>query len=150
MISKHVYLNIYNLHPSNYILYYFGCGFYHTTLVIGTKEFDYGPGTGIDITKLEDSNNLILREKIYIGFTDKTYEEIYDIIDEMSDTYSPFKYDPFKHNCHNFIIDLSKNIIDNDIEIYTPYYISRFKYFCCCFSCLFPRHNDILQYLRIQ
>ena len=39
MTIKEIYLNIYDLHKSNNYFCHIGCGFYHTTLLIGNKEF---------------------------------------------------------------------------------------------------------------
>ena len=148
MTIKEIYLNIYDLHRYNRYFCYLGCGFYHTTLVIGDKEFDYGPNTGINIQNVHDSNlNLNLRESIYLTSIIKSYDEIYNIIKYLEGTYRENTYNPIGHNCHNFIEDLYYEVSNKIINLDIPIYLSRFKYFCCCFSCLFPRNNHILKYL---
>jgi hypothetical protein len=149
MNNKEIYLNIYDLHCANKYFCYLGCGFYHTTLVIGDKEFDYGPNTGIDINELNQLNHLNLHQAIYLNNTIKSYDQINDIINILNEKYKAKTYNPLNNNCHDFIEDLYGYVTNDKINITIPIYLSRFKYFCCCFSCLFPRNNHILKYLRI-
>jgi hypothetical protein len=146
MTIKEIYLNIYDLHHSNKYFCYLGCGFYHTTLVIGDEEFDYGPNTGIDIQDKYHCN-LNLRESIYLTSITKSYDEIYNIIEDLEEIYKADRYNPIGHNCHNFIEDLYYEVTNKKINIDIPIYLTRFKYFCCCFACLFPRNNHMLKHL---
>ena len=148
--DKNIKLNIYDLHYSNNYFCYFGCGFYHTTLVIGDKEYDYGPAEGIDINDLDQLYHLNLRESILLNKTNKSYEEILDIINNLNDKYNSDTYNPLNNNCHNFIEELYTYVTNDHINISIPVYLSRFKYYCCCFACLFPKNNHILKYLIID
>ena len=69
-----VYLNIYHLTIFNYILQFFGFGFFHTSLEINDVEYSFklgvGDQSGIFYNHFKDGIDRIrLKEKIYLGNT---------------------------------------------------------------------------------
>ncbi|OUU18120.1 MAG: hypothetical protein CBC05_03305 [Crocinitomicaceae bacterium TMED45] len=145
MTIKEIYLNIYDLHKSNNYFCHIGCGFYHTTLLIGNKEFDYGPSLGIEVKDL-DYCDLNLRDSIYLLSIDKSYTDLNNIVTFLDQKYNRNTYNPICHNCHNFTEDLYYEITNRKIINDIPIYLKRFRYFFSCFSCLFPKNNHILKY----
>ena len=86
-----VYLNIYHLTIFNYILQFFGFGFFHTSLEINDIEYSFklgsGDQSGIFYNHFKDGiDKKRLKEKIYLGNTP------YDInsVNEIFKLYIPF------------------------------------------------------------
>lgn len=76
-----VFLNIFNVHSSNCFLELFGFGLYHTSVQLHNCEFSYGGHdeacSGLVIVEAGKSAGLTLKEKIPVGITYYTDEEIY-------------------------------------------------------------------------
>ena len=93
-----VYLNVYHLSFINYFVQLLGFGFFHSSIEINGKEFSYSATedeeSGIFSNSIEDSN-LILKEKIYLGNTFYTDNEINEILLLNIPYWLGKSYDPF-------------------------------------------------------
>ena len=134
-----VYLNIYHLTIFNYILQFFGIGFFHTSLEINDIEYSFklgiGDESGIFINRFKYGiEKKWLKEKIYLGNTP------YDInsVNEIFKLYIPFwlgrSYNLFQKNCNNFTKFFAGLLLRNDNVINYPEYVNRITIFAQYFS----------------
>jgi hypothetical protein len=79
-----VYLNIYNVTSFNYVAEWLGFGFYHTSVELYKHEFSYGGHdydfSGIVCVEAGNSAGLTLKERLPVGITYYSEDEIDDII----------------------------------------------------------------------
>ena len=134
-----VYLNIYHVTIFNYILQFFGFGFFHSTLEINDIEYCFklgiGDESGIFINRFKYGiEKKWLKEKIYLGNTP------YDInsVNEIFKLYIPFwlgrSYNLFQKNCNNFTKFFAGLLLRNDNVINYPEYVNRITIFAQYFS----------------
>ena len=134
-----VYLNIYHLTIFNYILQFFGIGFFHTSLEINDIEYSFklgiGDESGIFINRFKYGiEKKWLKEKIYLGITP------YDInsVNEIFKLYIPFwlgkSYNLFQKNCNNFTKFFAGLLLRNENVINYPDYVNRITIFAQYFS----------------
>ena len=134
-----VYLNIYHLTIFNYILQFFGIGFFHTSLEINDIEYSFklgiGDESGIFINRFKYGiEKKWLKEKIYLGNTP------YDInsVNEIFKLYIPFwlgrSYNLFQKNCNNFTKFFAGLLLRSDNVINYPDYVNRITIFAQYFS----------------
>ena len=139
-----VYLNIYHLTIFNYILQFFGIGFFHTSLEINDIEYSFklgiGDESGIFINRFKYGiEKKWLKEKIYLGNTP------YDInsVNEIFKLYIPFwlgrSYNLFQKNCNNFTKFFAGLLLRNDNVINYPDYVNRITIFAQYFSMFYKK-----------
>ena len=80
-----VYLNIYHMSYANYIIQFFGIGFFHTTIQVNEFEYSFTPtddnNSGIVFNKIgEGKKDIWLKEKIYLGNTIYDDDEIKQLL----------------------------------------------------------------------
>ena len=137
-----VYLNIYHLTIFNYILQFFGFGFFHTSLEINDIEYSFklgsGDQSGIFYNHFKDGiDKKRLKEKIYLGNTP------YDInsVNEIFKLYIPFwlgrSYNLFEKNCNNFTKFFASLLLRTDNVINYPDYVNRITIFARYFNMLY-------------
>jgi hypothetical protein len=123
----------------NYILQFFGIGFFHTSLEINDIEYSFklgiGDESGIFINRFKYGiEKKWLKEKIYLGNTP------YDInsVNEIFKLYIPFwlgrSYNLFQKNCNNFTKFFAGLLLRNDNVINYPEYVNRITIFAQYFS----------------
>ena len=136
-----VYLNVYHLSFINYFVQLLGFGFFHSSIEINGKEFSYSATedeeSGIFSNSIEDSN-LILKEKIYLGNTFYTDNEINEILLLNIPYWLGKSYDPFLKNCNHFTKFFQKLLIEkkNIINDY-PDYVNRITDYSIFFNCFY-------------
>lgn len=134
-----VYLNIYHLTIFNYILQFFGFGFFHTSLEINDIEYSFklgiGDESGIFFNRFKDGiEKKWLKEKIYLGNTP------YDMnsVNEIFKLYIPFwlgkSYNLFEKNCNNFTSFFASLLLRSDKVINYPDYVNRITIFAQYFN----------------
>ena len=134
-----VYLNVYHLTIFNYIIQFFGFGFFHTSLEINDIEYSFklgiGDESGIFYNRFKDGKEKRwLKEKIYLGNTP------YDInsVNEIFKLYIPFwlgrSYNLFQKNCNNFTKFFASLLLRNDTVINYPDYVNRITIFAQYFN----------------
>lgn len=124
-----IYLNIYNVSGFNTVMEWFGFGFYHTSIEIYKHEFSYG-GHDYDcsgIVCVEAGNNagLTLKERLPVGVTYYSEDEIDEVIRNFGEFWIGQEYDPFSHNCNCFTEKFLSHIAHKS-EFYYPEYVNRF------------------------
>ena len=134
-----VYLNIYHVTIFNYILQFFGFGFFHSTLEINDIEYCFklgiGDESGIFFNRFKDGiDKKWLKEKIYLGNTP------YDIdsVNEIFKLYIPYwlgkTYNLFQKNCNDFTNFFACLLLRTDKVINYPEYVNRITIFAQYFS----------------
>lgn len=134
-----VYLNIYHLTIFNYILQFFGIGFFHTSLEINDIEYSFklgiGEESGIFLNRFKDGiEKKWLKEKIYLGNTP------YDInsVNEIFKLYIPFwlgkSYNLFQKNCNDFTKFFSGLLLRTNNVANYPDYVNRITIFADYFN----------------
>ena len=136
-----VWLNVYHLTCLNYILQIIGLGIYHTAIEIESLEYSFGSTKedipGFYINKIgEISKILTLKEKIYMGNTIYTKNNIERLLALESPYWMGRTYDPFLKNCNNFTKNFLKTILFNNINY--PVYINRICKYAQVFSSFYP------------
>ena len=136
-----VYLNVYHLSFINYFVQLLGFGFFHSSIEINGKEFSYSATedeeSGIFSNSIENSN-LILKEKIYLGNTFYSENEINEILLLNIPYWLGKSYDPFLKNCNHFTKFFQKLLIEkkNIINDY-PDYVNRITDYSIFFNCFY-------------
>ena len=126
----------------NYILQFFGFGFFHTSLEINDIEYSFklgsGDQSGIFYNHFKDGiDKKRLKEKIYLGNTP------YDInsVNEIFKLYIPFwlgrSYNLFEKNCNNFTKFFASLLLRTDNVINYPDYVNRITIFARYFNMLY-------------
>jgi len=136
-----VWLNVYHLTWLNYLLQLIGLGIYHSAIEIDNCEYSFGASeedvAGFYINKIgEISKKLRLKEKIYMGNTIYSKNNIERILALESPYWMGRTYDPFLKNCNNFTKYFLKLILFDNITY--PSYINRICKFTQVFSNFYP------------
>lgn len=79
---------------------------YHTSIVLGGREYYYGQGIQFSVPGGTHHGNPM--EKIHLGVTSLTDEIFLEYLDSLKSIYSPEAYDLFQHNCNNFTNDVAQ------------------------------------------
>ena len=122
-------MNIYHVSSANSYLEWCGFGIYHTAAELYGHEFSYGghdfPSSGIVVVKTGNTAGLPLKERIPVGITNYTEDEVNNIVWEFGEFWHGDDYDPFRRNCNNFTEKLISHLVDHG-DYYFPSYINRF------------------------
>jgi thiol-disulfide isomerase/thioredoxin len=78
---------------------------YHTSIVIGDREYYYG--NGIHCSPPGRTHFGSPMEIMLLGFTSFSDDILQECIESMRAEYSPEAYDLFHHNCNNFTADFA-------------------------------------------
>ena len=136
-----VWLNIYHLTWLNYLLQFVGLGIYHSSIEIDSLEYSFGSSeedvAGFYINDVgEISKLLTLKEKIYMGNTIYSKNNIERLLALESPYWMGRTYDPFLKNCNNFTKHFLKLILVGTINY--PTYVNRICKFVHIFSSFYP------------
>lgn len=105
--------------------HHFSDAIYHTSIVLGGREYYYGVPTSIPMiymkqpTKAHTGQGIQFSipgrthhgnpmEKIHLGVTSLNDEIFLEYLDSLKPIYSPEAYDLFQHNCNNFTNDVAQ------------------------------------------
>lgn len=114
---------------ANRIFEWLGFGLYHTSVGIFDMEFSYGGHgdalSGIVVVNAGNSAGLQLKERIPVGVTYYSADEVDDIAEYFGDFWHGKDYDPFSKNCNDFTERFISYICDFE-RFYVPSYINRF------------------------
>lgn len=106
-----------------------GFGFYHTSAEIYNHEFSYGGHdvecSGIVCVQAGNNAGLTLKERLPVGITYYSENEMDNIINKFGKYWQGNEYEPFSKNCNNFTEKLISHIVDRE-EYYYPSYVNRF------------------------
>ena len=136
-----VWLNVYHLTWLNYLLQLIGLGIYHSAIELDNNEYSFGASeedvAGFYINKIgEISKKLRLKEKIYMGNTIYSKNNIERLLALESPYWMGRTYDPFLKNCNHFTKHFLKLILFDNITY--PSYINRICKYTQIFSNFYP------------
>ncbi|OMJ94384.1 hypothetical protein SteCoe_2430 [Stentor coeruleus] len=142
-----VYLNVYDITKYNRYIHILGLGAYHTGIEVNNTEYAYGYNftdeTGVFRTVPGIHHSLSLCERIYMGETTKTPDEIFDIISSLSEDFLGKDYHLLLKNCNHFSDTLCKILVSRSI----PNRVNRVSQVAHCLSCFLPPSiwNSVLE-----
>lgn len=131
-----IYLNIYDIHNSNYILESFGIGAYHSAIKINNIEISFSKKKGIYYLKLENAPKV--KESIFISSIDMNENELYEYIYKCNYKYNSNTYNYLENNCNNFTNEILEILFKKKI----PNHVNRLACIFRNISCILP-HNLI-------
>jgi len=105
-----VYLNVYDLMIMNYTINRIGLGVYHTGVEVYCREYSYAGHYHTENTGLKDSaprdtswlHDAIFRERILVGVTQLSREEVRAKFEELKPLYLGPSYNVLDRNCNHF------------------------------------------------
>ena len=134
-----VVLNVYDLSPYNYYVYWLGFGAYHSGLQLGGVEYSFGgndtEGSGVyEISPLsEGAANF--RQSIFLGKTTLSHAERTRILDQLRFEFKGRSYNLLHRNCNHFTNQLSLRLLGRSI----PGFVNRGAGCVSRFKCCLPR-----------
>eukprot|EP00428_Durinskia_dybowskii_P066759 CAMPEP_0170383574 /NCGR_PEP_ID=MMETSP0117_2-20130122/15544_1 /TAXON_ID=400756 /ORGANISM="Durinskia baltica, Strain CSIRO CS-38" /LENGTH=238 /DNA_ID=CAMNT_0010639279 /DNA_START=79 /DNA_END=795 /DNA_ORIENTATION=+ len=132
-----VYLNVYDLHENNEMLYPIGLGMFHSGVQIGRIEYTFAGGAGIYSHEPKQvPAGVKLRESIDMGNFRGTSSQIDKVISEMRETFTGSSYHIFDRNCNTF----ADAFLQRLIGVGAPAYVNRMAYMGSFFSCFLPEN----------
>ena len=135
MTLDRVVLHVYDLNPeSNDMLYGFGLGMYHSGVVVGTKEYTFGSGSGVYSHDPKQAGGARFREAIEMGSFGGTQRDLDRILDELRDSFKGTSYHILTRNCNSFSEALCNALLNKSI----PGFVNRMAQIGSFFSCLLP------------
>lgn len=145
-----IYLNVYSISPINYFFQILGLGIFHSGVEVLEREYSFG-STDRDYSGViairPGSLGFALKEKIYLGNTLLTPDEIRYLAYLISYIWRGLSYDPFSKNCNFFTKFFSECLLKSSVDF--PNYINRFTKFKTLFHCFYKpfKHlvGDIVQ-----
>lgn len=128
--NVNIYLNVYDLHEVNDCLWNIGLGFYYSGIEIYNNEYGYISIQGICTDKPKSLKKIKFREAVLLGTTNKSVDEIKNIINDLKNEFPVEEYHPIYNNHNNFTNELSRILTGNNI----PDYVNRMSYLGICIS----------------
>lgn len=133
-----VYLNVYSISGVNYFFQTFGLGIFHTGVEVCDREYSFG-STDRDYSGViairPGSLGFELKEKLFLGNTLYSGDEIRYLGYLISYIWRGLTYDPFSKNCNNFTKFFAECLVKHSVNY--PNYINRFTNFRTLFRCLY-------------
>jgi hypothetical protein len=134
-----VRLVIYDLSEQNWWTAWAGVGIFHSGVEAFGVEWAYG-GHEYDVSGIFATNPgdapgpVTFRERIDIGPTNLTAQEVQDVVQEMGETYKGNAYHLLQRNCNTFSNELCKRLTGNE----APAWVNRLAGIATCVHCLLP------------
>lgn len=121
-----VFLNVYDLMIMNYTINRLGIGVYHTGVEVYGREYSYAGHYHTENTGLKDSvprdtswlHDAIWRERIYIGKTRLTKEEVKAKFEELKPIFLGPSYNVLDRNCNHFTNHFVKILTGKEMPAY--------------------------------
>jgi len=114
-MSENVYLNVYDYNSINKLTDFLGLGFYHLGIEIYGTEYSFNQNEGIFTVIPKGYSDYPYRETIYLGSTNKSYYEYYNIIIKLKNEFNSESFDSINNNSVHFCTSLS-----NQLELSIP------------------------------
>eukprot|EP01031_Cornospumella_fuschlensis_P026562 gene26562-32102_t len=132
-----IYLNVYDLHENNSILYPWGLGFYHSGVQIGRNEYTFAGEAGIFFHEPKGAPPPAkFRETIPLGTFKGTTRDLEAIIQSLRSKFSGNDYHILNNNCNSFANEFCLRLLGKEI----PGYVNRMANIGSYFSCLLPEN----------
>ena len=130
-----VFLNVYDLSPSNEYLYPIGLGLHHSGVEILGSEYSFASGAGIFDGTPKQAPGALFREQVYMGAYDGGQVELRRALDELRSTFGGEDYNLIRKNCNSFANALCWKLLQKTI----PGHVNRLADIGVCCSCLLPK-----------
>lgn len=114
-MSENIYLNVYDYHNINQLTDFLGLGFYHLGIEIYGTEYSFNKVNGIFTVAPKGNSEYPYRETIYLGATNKSYFDFYNILTSLKTEFNTKSFDVIKNNSVHFCTSLS-----NKLELSIP------------------------------
>ncbi|KAL7752975.1 hypothetical protein RI367_001426 [Sorochytrium milnesiophthora] len=109
-VRRRVYVNVYDMMAQNWLLHPLGLGVYHSSVGIEGhhNEYCFGghefPGlTGVfEMPAGEAVAGVVFRQKIFVGVSDRTDEELNALLDNLRGQFTGTSYNLLSKNCNHF------------------------------------------------
>lgn len=103
-----VFVNVYDIIDANSLLVSLGVGLHHAGVEVYGMEMQFGAcdsGTGVSVTPPRHVQPHTLREQFALGITDRTKEEVQELIADLEDdlAWQGSTYHIIEHNCLHFV-----------------------------------------------
>lgn len=109
-MSQHIYLNVYDYHNINKLTDFLGLGFYHLGIEIYGTEYSFNNVDGIFTVSPKSNSDYPYRETIYLGSTNKSYYDYYNILTNLKNEFNTKSFDVIKNNSVHFCTSLSNHL----------------------------------------
>jgi len=130
-----VFLNVYDLHENNDILYPLGFGAYHSGVQVGRYEYTFAAGSGIyNHEPKQVPAGVKLRESVPMGNFKGTTTDLEKIISELRNSFGGSDYHVLNKNCNAFADAFLQRIVGKP----SPAYVNRMAFYGSFFSCFLP------------
>ena len=133
-----IFLNVYDLSPYNYYVYWFGFGAYHSGLQLGGIEYSFG-GNDTDSTGVYEvlprSEAAHFRQSLFLGKTTLSLAERTRVLDQLRFEFKGRSYNVLYRNCNHFTNQLSLRLLGRPI----PGFVNRGAGCISCFRCCLPK-----------
>lgn len=134
-----VRLVIYDLSDQNWWTAWAGVGIFHSGVEVYGIEWAYG-GHEYDVSGIFATNPgdapgpVTFRERVDIGYTNLSPQEVQDAVQEMGEVYKGNAYHLLQRNCNTFSNDLCKRLTGKE----APAWVNRLAGIATCVHCLLP------------
>eukprot|EP00542_Grammatophora_oceanica_P009325 CAMPEP_0194045602 /NCGR_PEP_ID=MMETSP0009_2-20130614/16886_1 /TAXON_ID=210454 /ORGANISM="Grammatophora oceanica, Strain CCMP 410" /LENGTH=281 /DNA_ID=CAMNT_0038690487 /DNA_START=6 /DNA_END=851 /DNA_ORIENTATION=+ len=132
-----VFLNVYDLSPSNDFLYPIGLGLHHSGVEILGVEYSFASGAGIFEGTPKEAPGARFREQLFLGVWEGSAADLRRVVAELRETenFGSEDYNLVRNNCNSF----SNAFVWKLLERRIPAHVNRLADIGVCCSCLLPR-----------
>ncbi|XP_039015559.1 deSI-like protein At4g17486 [Hibiscus syriacus] len=133
-----VYLNVYDLTPTNGYFYWAGLGIFHSGVEVHGVEYAFGahdyPTSGVFEVEPRQCPGFKFKKSIFIGTTSLDPAQVRDFIEHYSERYNGDTYHLIVKNCNHFCADICKQLTGKQI----PKWVNRLARIGSMFNCILP------------
>ncbi|KAL4292179.1 deSI-like protein At4g17486 [Arachis stenosperma] len=133
-----VYLNVYDVSPTNGYSYWLGLGVYHSGVEVYGVEYAFGAHesswSGIFEGEPKKCEGFKFRKRVMIGKTGMGESEVKAVMEELGGEYRGNAYNLISKNCNHFSNAASRRLTGKSI----PAWVNRLAKFGMCCKCVVP------------
>lgn len=134
-----IYLNVYDLVEQNDWTYWCGVGIFHSGVEVYGVEYAFGgheyDAPGVFATSPKGAPGIVtFRESIPIGVTDLSPQEVYEVVQQLGQTYKGNQYHLLEMNCNTFSNELCYRLTGKC----APAWVNRLANMALALQCLVP------------
>ncbi|ERN00705.1 deSI-like protein At4g17486 [Amborella trichopoda] len=117
--SSPVYLNVYDLTPSNGYIYWFGLGVFHSGVEVHGVEYAFGahdyPSSGVFEVEPKQCQGFKFRKSVFMGNTSMNPIQVREFMEKHASNYNGNTYHLIVKNCNHFCKDVCFRLTGNAI-----------------------------------
>ncbi|CAK9142817.1 unnamed protein product [Ilex paraguariensis] len=133
-----VYLNVYDLTPTNGYVYWAGLGIFHSGVEVHGVEYAFGahdyPSSGVFEVEPRQCPGFKFRKSIFIGTTCLDPVQVREFMECQAASYNGDTYHLIIKNCNHFCKDICYKLTGKPI----PKWVNRLAKLGSIFNCLLP------------